>query len=158
MPVTNRGDARAEIYALFQTAWLADALSDGVPVLYEGKKATVPTDAESGEPVDAPSWARVSLRHNTDQTGGTQASAGGDANGTRVYDREGVVSVQIFTTPGKGLRLADNLGSIAQKAFQGKTTSPGGIWFRHVRIVEVGASGDWYQTNVLAEFVYQEVT
>ena len=157
MPVTNRGDARAEIYALFQTAWLADALSDGVPVLYEGKKATVPIDAESGEPVDAPTWARVSLRHNTDETGGQDGAIAG-ADSTRTYDREGVAFVQIFTTPGKGLRLADNLGSIAQKAFQGKQTSPGGIWFRRVRVVEVGESGDWFQTNVVAEFVYQEVT
>lgn len=159
MPVTSRAEARNEIYTRFQTAWLADADSADVPVIYENKKATVPTSPETGEPVDAPTWARVSLRHNPDISGGTQASAGADStgSGTRVYERQGIVFVQIFETRGKGLRSSDDLATIAQKAFQGKET-PSGIWFRHVRAIEIGEAGDWYQTNVLAEFVYQEVT
>jgi len=156
MPVASRADARAEMYDLLRVAWAADVTSQDIPILWDGKKGAVPT-AGAGA-VNAPNWARVSLKHNPDPTGGTQASAGADADGTTVYDREGHVFVQIFVTDGKGLRLSDDLGTIAQKAFQGKTTSPGGVWFRHVRIVEVGESGDWYQTNVIAEFVYQEVT
>jgi hypothetical protein len=157
--VSDRAQARAEIYDLLNTAWLADVASQDVPLLWENKRPPASVElSEAGEPVNAPSWARASIRHNTDASGGQEASAGGDSSGsgTRVYDREGVVIVQIFTTPGKGLHLADDLGTIAERAFQGKETVPGAVWFRNVRTFDVGRSGDWHQTNVVAEFSYQE--
>lgn len=157
MPVTSRADARSEIYACFRVGWFADADAATIPVIYEGKKPPASIElSETGEPVNAPRWGRMILRHNPDATGGQEAALAG-SDGTRTYDREGIFMFSIFTTPGKGLRNADELGSIAQKAFQGKQTASG-VWFRHVRAYEVGKFGDWLQTNVVGEFIYQEVT
>jgi hypothetical protein len=39
--------------------------------------------------------------------------------------------------------------------FQGKST-PGGVWFRDVRLLETDAEGHWSQVNVVADFTYDE--
>lgn len=129
--------ARDEILTLFRTAWLASGSSAAIPLKYD--------DVSSDPPAD-PSWARVTVRHNT---------GGNDAIGNRLRLRTGVVTVQIFTTFGEGLASADVLGKVAVDAFHGKATS-GGAWFRNVRLNEVGQDGKWFQTNVLADFEYNE--
>jgi hypothetical protein len=65
--------------------------------------------------------------------------------------------VQIFTFYGKGGSLSDDLATIAKNAFEGVTTSPGRVIFRDVRSQEIGQEGQWFQTNVLADFEYDEI-
>jgi hypothetical protein len=67
------------------------------------------------------------------------------------------VTAQIFTEFGDGQVLADSLATVARDAFEGEVTSPGRVIFRNVRAVDVGPDGHWTQTNVLAEFEYDEV-
>lgn len=129
--------ARDEILTLFRTAWLANGSSAAVPLFYDD----VAKDAPS-----AVSWARVTVRHNT---------GGNDGIGNRLRIRTGTVTIQIFTTFGEGLASVDVLGKVAVDAFHGKATS-GGAWFRNVRLNEVGQDGKWFQTNVLADFEYNE--
>lgn len=130
--------ARDEITKAFADAWGVT----GLPVAY--------TDRPFTEPANGGAWARFAVQHNS----GQQESIGGPLGGSR-YVRGGLALVQIFAETGKGLSQADELAKVAADAFEGKST-PGGVWFRRVRMREVGPDRAWYQVNVTAEFVYDE--
>lgn len=132
--------ARDEVYAKFAAAWAATEL----PILYPDTKA---------EPIPATgAWCRITVSHNTSR----HATLGGET-GNRRFRRFGIVTVQIFTEYGDGQVTADRLATIARDAFEGEVTSPGRVIFRNVRVVDVGQDGPWTQTNVLAEFEYDEI-
>ncbi len=137
-------DAAANaIQARFKIQWDADsaAVAGSIP----------PVEWDNLEPLIPPSapWARVNVEHNL----GNQASMG--ETGNRLFDRLGLVTVQIFIVRGQGVTLARQLGNIAVNAFEGKTAGPDQeIWFRNVRFNEIGPSDKWFQANVIAEFEY----
>lgn len=141
--------SRNEIQALFNVAWLANAgtVVGGTvpPILWDG------LDAGSPPPVTAP-HARFFCRH----TDGKQGSLGGI--GARQFDRMGLVTVQVFVplTISRALLLSGNLAKIARDAYEGVGTASG-IWFRNVKLREIGPDRGLYQTNVTAEFEYVEV-
>ena len=135
----NFTTARDEIQTLFQTAW--NAQPSPPPVYYWDVQGDDPTSEAT------PAWARITVRH----TIGRDAAIGG-----RCFLRQGTVTVQIFTKFGEGLVNNDQLAKVAVDAFQGKAT-PGSVWFRNVRLNEIGQDGDWFQSNVLADFEYYEV-
>lgn len=88
---------------------------------------------------------------------GRQASLAGDGPKRRREVR-GMVHVTIRAAVRKGgLTIADNMSTIMETAFFGKTT-PNGVWFREVIGREVPAKDGNVQTEVSAEFVYQELT
>jgi len=138
-------EARDEIHTLFKTAWDAGAETAGKVVLYADSKTQVPKTDDADDNPDL--WAKITIQHN----GGSQATLGGN----RCFNRFGVVTVQIFTPLGTGLSLGDNVYKIVVDAYEGKTT-PGGVWFRNVAVNEVGPEGEWYQTNIIADFEYEE--
>jgi hypothetical protein len=88
-------------------------------------------------------------------TAGRQASLSG-ASGTKRWERSGFLIVQLFTPILQGQSSADSLVGIIRGAFEGYST-PSGVWFRNPRISEVGSDGTWYQTNILVDFLYDEV-
>jgi len=143
MSFSSRRDAISEILGLFRTAWLGAGQSDDRVKYDNVGKSAVP----SGQTP----WARVVLRH----TDSDQASLSG-ANGTQRWERTGLLTVQIFTPPGKGLAESTDLPTIIQNAYEGQTTASG-AWFRDVAVNEVGPDGDFYQTNVVAIFEYDEI-
>ena len=132
--------ARDEILTLFKTAW--DAGAPTVPLRYWDSKDSIPGASNS-------SWAVIQLQW----TNGEQRGFG---LGTRRYTREGIATVRIFTPFGDGLAEADSLTKIAADAFEGVDT-PNGVWFRRVRVNHIGQTGEWFQTNLLADFFYDEV-
>ena len=141
--------ARDDILTLFKAAWDAGTESAGVKVIYPDVPADVPkTNTTSKNPSP---WARITIQH-TDATQGSLT----DDIGHRRWSRSGFVSVQIFTAFGTGLSLADKLAMIAARAFEGRATASQ-IWFRNVRVQEIGQDGSWFQMNVIAEFTYDEV-
>lgn len=150
MSVTSPDIARDEILTRFKTDWdaLTPAVNGGTvpPVQYDN---VIQDNPPPGEP--APPWARVTVRHTN-----PGLESFGPIGGTRRRERFGLVTVQIFTKVGPGLLLADLLSKIARDSFEGKST-PSGVWFRNVRINEIGKSGSSWQTNVVGEFVYDEV-
>lgn len=96
-------------------------------------------------------WARVTVRH----TEGEQHSLG--QKGGRIFERKGVITVQVFVPAGKrGLELAGLLGTVALNAFEGVKT-PEGVVFHRVTYKDVGPDGAWYQVNVTAAFEYDHV-
>ena len=96
-------------------------------------------------------WCRPSVRHAT----GEQASLSG-GTGTKRWQRNGILTVQIFTPVGDGLSRAYDLAKIVGDAYEGYA-SPGGVWFRNLRVNEIGDSGKYSQANVIVEFEYDEI-
>lgn len=131
--------ARDEIYTLGHTAWSA---ANDYPLLFE--------DLPGDPPKTATPWARLSLRHES----GRQETLSNPL-GNKLFERRGVLIVQVFAVRGKGLQSADRLAKVFMDAYEGKST-PGGVWFRNARYREVGPDGNWYQVNVTADFVYTE--
>ncbi len=135
--------ANNEILATFKAAWD----TTGYPVAYENVKgASATPPAGSSDP-----WARVTLRH----TFGEQASLSG-SGGTRRWRRDGLLTVQIFIPIGEGLSEGYSLAKTVVDAFEGIATTSA-VWFRNVRVNEIGNDGEWYQVNVLVDFTYDEI-
>lgn len=137
-------EARDEIHALFKVAWDAGVETAGQAVLYTDSKTVVPKTVDGDSNPDL--WARITVQHSSGSNG---------AIGNILFDRFGVVTVQVFTPLGTGLSIGDNVYKIVGDAYEGKTT-PGGVWFRNVSVNEIGPEGEWYQTNITADFEYNE--
>ena len=144
MPLT-RTAARDEILTLVKG--VADGLTAFVAI-YDDTRQDVPK-AESSPLL---SWARVLVRHVT----GTQAALA-DFSGVRRFTKTGLVTIQLFTPTGDGLTLSDTLTEAFEAAVRTKST-PNGVWFRNVRSIEIGNDGPWFQTNILAEFEYDQIS
>lgn len=150
MSLPTFDSARDEILGLFSTTWTAET-----PAVNGGKVPPVewPGVDSGGPPPKEDPWARITVRHGT-----SRQSTFGPSGGRR-FTRPGIVTVQVFTpiTKGGGLSLAEKLAIIARNAFEGRGTATG-IWFRNVRIQEIGQEpGGMYQMNVVAEFQYDEL-
>lgn len=131
--------AKDEMFAIFKTAWD----TTGYPVHYQDVKTE---RADTEEP-----WSAIFIQH----TAGAQTTLSG-AVGTRTFSRVGILTVQIFTPVGNGLQDSYDLAKVVSDAFEG-TSSPGGVWFRNVRLNEVGRDGEFFQLNVIVEFNYDEI-
>lgn len=98
---------------------------------------------------DLSPWAAVIVRHAT----GQQDTLGG--KGSREFLRLGTIMVMINTPSSSGLSNGYVLAKVVTDAFEGET-SPNGVWFRDVRINEIGREGTFYKTNALIDFEYYE--
>lgn len=139
----TQSEARDEILTMFRDAWLASLDSKDIPVRFD--------DVAADGPIGGQPWARAVVRNSS----ADQATLS-NQNGQRRFERRGFLNVQIFTVYGDGLNLADKLSKVVQDAFEGKS-SPSQIWFRSVRVNEIGQDGPYFQTNVVANFEYDEV-
>lgn len=133
--------ARDQMNKLVRDAWIAAGRSDA-NIRYD--------DASSLNPANTQSWIRITVRHQT----GSQANLAGD--GKRRWERNGTLFVQLFTPVGDGNKDSDTCIKIILDAIEGKTTS-GGVWFRRVRVNEIGKRENQYNVNVLADFTYEEM-
>lgn len=122
--------------ALFKAAWD----TTGHEIFWE--------NVENKRETDNTAFARIDISHSI----GSQATLGGPA---RSFRRVGAITIRIYTQAGKGLQESYQLAKVAADAFEGKST--GGIWFRNVRINEVGRQGAYYQLNVVVDFEYDEI-
>jgi len=127
--------ARDIILGVFKAAW------DPRPAVYDDVPGTIPT----GEIV----WARATIRHAT----ASQTLAG--EVGTRRFTEEGTVIVQVFAPVGDGSTACYAAAREVQNAFRDARNSD--VWFRDVRMNEVGTEGAFVQINVLATFSYDDV-
>lgn len=143
MPIASFAVARDAIVSKFVTAW--NAQTPPIPLLrFEDVKSETPSG-------NVP-WAKVWVKHDPKFR---QATLGGKGN--RRFRRTGVVTVQIFTPSGEGLTNNDIFAKIALDAFEGESTGADAIEFRNAGSQEIGQDGPWYQTNVTADFEYDEV-
>lgn len=135
-------EARDDILGAFKAAWD----ETGYFVAWPQKPAEPPADQVEPQP-----WARITIEHAR----GFQASLASD-QGLRRWERRGFVVTQVFAPGGAGTGETYDLAKRVVDAFQGKKTAHG-VWFRNVRIQERGASGPWFQVNVVVEFTYDEL-
>lgn len=125
------------IHTLFSQEWT----STGLKLFYQ--------NVEDDRDTTRDAFASIDIVHGV----GFQATLGGV--GRRSFRRSGVVTIRIYTQAGKGLQESRELAKVAVDAFEGRSIE--GIWFRNVRMIEIGREGSFFQTNVLAEFEYDEV-
>jgi len=142
MPVANQTAARDAVYGKLKAAVDASAYST-VSIYYPDVTGAFPETDEAH------------LRAFMDYTDERQVTLGGSAG--RRYRIYGIMTVQIFTPYGNGQRIADAISGVVKGAFRGVNTGADAIEFRRVRVIDVGQSGAWLQTNVVAEFEYDEV-
>lgn len=128
-----------EIYGVLNDAWTPS----GLPLYFE--------DTRSERTAEEIAWAVAFIRH----AAGFQATLCGEI-GQRTFTRLGYITVQIFSPVARGLHEARALAKVVTDAYEGFST-PGGVWFRNVRMNEVGREGDNFQVNVVAEFRYDEI-
>lgn len=133
---TTLNPAREAIYQAFSTAWGATT-----PVAFDNEKFDPPSNAP---------WVRLVVRHLVRQ----QNSMGGV--GSRRWRSNGLVFVQVFVPLNTGIRSSDSLAQTVRTTLEGIQLS-GPVWFNDALVREVGESDGWFQTNVEAEFVYDEV-
>jgi hypothetical protein len=149
--MTTITEARDDIMAAFRVEWNSRAAAANGGTLPKVIWQRVePSGAQKPKGTEA--WARITVEHNE----GGQATFGGPGN--RLFDREGIVTVQVFTPQksDQGGTVLEALGAIARDAFEGRST-PSGVWFRDVRLQEVGPDEPWWQLNVTAKFNYDEL-
>ena len=130
-------EAVDDILALFKEAWD----TTGYKSHYEDKRDTRDTSMDP--------WASVVIRHAT----GQQRTLGG--KGQRLFLRLGVIVVTINTPSNSGLSGGLVLAKLVSDAYEG-VSSPNGVWFRNVRINELGREGTFFQTNVISDLEYHE--
>lgn len=94
-------------------------------------------------------WAVFVIRHST----GEQDNLGGI--GFRNFVRVGTAIASIFTPTGNGLSESYILAKVVADAYEGQKSETG-VWFRNVRIQEIGRESQFYQINVLIDFEYNE--
>lgn len=144
--MTTRTEARDEMLSRIKAAWDSQtpAILGYVPMIIWQKKE------EKTKPDKEKAYMRVNVAHNE----GSQATFGEQ----RLFDREGIITCQIFTPLFKrqGLETDDQLAAVILQVLEGNWQGSGLI-IRRSRAREIGETDDWYQTNVLGEFEYSEL-
>lgn len=143
-------EARVDIGTHLRDGWRDNPTSLAVPLYFEGQKYTPPAPTLP--------WALCSIRHNT----GTQS---GFRDGEERYEYTGILILQLFTPlvdangRNDALALNDELAQIAREILEGARTENAGAIFINVSSREIGADtkAGWFQTNIVAEFRYENI-
>jgi hypothetical protein len=102
----------------------------------------------SGTPLG--SWVRVTIKDNLR----SQRTLGATL-GQRIFENAGIVICQVFTPSGDGRVESDRICDLLLGCF-----SPvNGLdpWYRNAVVMPIGSSGLFWQTNVSAEFFWDEL-
>lgn len=131
--------ARDEIFAVINAAWSTTSFLMIWP------------DKVAEKPIPRTPWARTTILH----TDGGQSTLA-NHQGLQRFRRDGIVTVQIFTPVGEGTQRSYDLAKVISDALEGTTTTKG-VWFRNVRLKEIGSDTPWFQVNINSDFYYEEL-
>lgn len=144
-----------EILTRFKDAW--DTTDDGNGNPFEVAYPDVPLtpllqqyitgQLESTTPIQP--WARVTIRPNVR----VQKTLAGPNN--RLYTRNGILFVEVFTPTGDGNQLANTLCELVQNAFEGNNAIH--VWYPETRINVNGVEGLWSRTTITVEWQSEQV-
>ena len=137
-------DARDHILKVFKDAWD----TTGFPAVYTGK-AEAPDNGGDTPTTDA--WARATIRH----ADAFQSSLTGPLEELKRHTQLGVVIIQVYAKTGDASTAAYDAAQIVANAYKKSRGIP--VWFRRIRVNEIGMHGPFYQINVLADFEYDDV-
>lgn len=120
---------------------------------YPGAEMEFPNVANKteGEAPSGPLWSRVTIRH----ADAPDTSLTGALGGRKRHTNIGVLTVQVFGPIGDGSTVAYDAAEVLTTAL--RRSNDIAVWFRRVRINEVGPRGTHMQINVLADFSYDDV-
>lgn len=107
-------------------------------------------DVVENVPLTSVPWARVTLQH-------AQSDQRSISRPGQLYTSQGIMIIQVFTPQGSGISSTQktSLVTLILSALRGQQTD-GGLFFMRVTPKEIGASGQWYQTNISCQFQYDE--
>lgn len=128
-------EARDAMLATFKAAW------DPRVALYP--------DVPGDPPSSAVLWARVTLLHAV----GRQASLTGGL-GTVKYERQGILWIQVFAPVGDGKKAGYDAAQVLVNAYQ---AAQGSVWYRNIRMNEMGTDGAFERLDVMTDFEYTDV-
>lgn len=135
--IADRTDARDRILTPLKA--VVDAQS-GLEAIYDDTAKKVPTDGTI-------TWVRISVKHRN----GSRASLG-RKDGKGKHTQSGFVFVEIYTPRENGLVDNDVLSAAFADDF--RSGPDGDIWYKDVAEMEMGEDGNWFRTDVIAEFEY----
>lgn len=139
-----------EMMGVLNTAWLADADTLDLALLWEDVAIKPPVTADAN--AQAAPWGKGFIRH----AAGGMASLTSET-GKRRYRRTGTIVIQIFSPAGEGRTRNRVIAPVARDAYEAAQSTTLGIEYRNARIEDLGEDGTWYQSNVLVDFEYDEV-
>lgn len=121
----------------------------GDEVIIWGADAPEKTDPYAGS--DQQAWLRFTINHSD----GRQNTLG--SPGSNRFRHIGIITIQIFTPEGNYAIKNRELANTVLEIYQGAVDS--GVYYENVTANELGNDGfGWYQTNVTAEFRYDNIT
>lgn len=130
-------EARDEMLANFFAAWK----ELNYPVVW----TDVPGDVPNAKTV----WARVVIRH----ANGGQGSLSNE-HGKKRWFKDGTIFIQIFSPVGDGSVAGYLAADAVMDAYK---TARDCVWYRNIRMQELGSDGAFEQINVLIDFSYDDV-
>lgn len=104
-------------------------------------------DTAKRVPEDDAKWVRIMVKHGN----GSRASLGRMDKKSK-HTQSGFVFVEIYTPREGGLQDSDVLSAAFADSFRNPTD--GDIWFKDVSEAEIGEDGNWFRSDVIAEFEY----
>ena len=135
--MTTIDEAEEIILAAFVAGW-----EDKTPYQFDNEGGT---NISNANPADGNiAWVRVVVRPQQFR----QKTQGGPGN--RIFERDGLILVQIFTPSNTGTAEANSLGQSIVDIFEGSRF--GGVVVTSMTARKVGTDGKWFQ--VLAEGTY----
>jgi len=136
--------AKDQMLKVFKDVW--DILN--FPAVYSD---TAEPPGAGGTAPSVNVWARATIRH----ADGFQSSLTGPLEGNKRFTNTGTIYIQVFSQVGKGDTTAYDAADAVALAYRNSRNLD--VWFRRVRINEVGARGAFEQVNVLINFSYDRV-
>lgn len=145
--MTTVDQARDAICGMIRTGLLANPATAGlVPsTRWDDVDGDRPGHDARGLPID---WLRVTVVHFTAET-----ETIGRGMGLGKEQHTGQVVVQVFSKPG---HRGDTVAQAVKRIMQRQRITGIDGWFTGVRAVEIGTSGSWSETQVIAPFRYTE--
>lgn len=128
----TQSEARSYLSWYFRTQW--------------GSKTPLVLDNEEFKP-PATSWVRFSIAHVSSD----QETLGAPPH--RMFRRNALLQVQVFSKPGLGTKTADDLAEDVRQVFEGKTLNT--IRFHALSTYEMPVKG-WYSIMVEGPFQYEQ--
>jgi hypothetical protein len=125
----------------FEVAWPDVPLSAALQQYITG-------ELESTTPIQT--WARVTIRANQRD----QKTLGGPGN--RLYTRNGILFVEIFTPTGDGTVAATELAELVEDAFESIAFNYS-VWYPKTKIQPNGIEGLWSRTTVTIQWESEQI-
>lgn len=136
-------DARDTIISHFQNEWVNNMGLSQQNIFHQNRRSDKPEEGEF-------TWCRFSLFNTS-----FNKSSLGNFNGNSQYDRNALLLIELMTPIDNG--IDDVTTQSILDIYEGGVPSLSGIWFRQVSVNEIGINDNWFQTNITAEVLYNQV-